>query len=183
MPSSIEEEIGGFTLSIDIAIILYGIVTAQAYFYWWASQEDSSLLRSMVVSVWCIETAHTLFCIYMSYYYTIIKFGNFEGIAQTTWTAGATLFSEITATCCLGLSGFLDVLIAFSQIYFLWTSRSGHQATDNLVQTLMAYIINTGALSMCVSMTIIATFWIPALKSSLLFGGLGEIQSKRARFS
>ncbi|CCM07047.1 uncharacterized protein FIBRA_09367 [Fibroporia radiculosa] len=48
----IGEYLGGFTLSIDIAIILYGIVTAQAYFYWWTSQEDSRLLRSLVASVW-----------------------------------------------------------------------------------------------------------------------------------
>ncbi|CCM03417.1 uncharacterized protein FIBRA_05548 [Fibroporia radiculosa] len=268
---SIEEIIGGFTLGIDIAIILYGIVTAQAYFYWWTSQDDSSLVRSLVASVWVLETIHTVFCLYMSYHYTIIDFGDLEGILQITWSAGATVFVEawfrggtsvcflavshvlspqlfylanldieqrisfpslhtseplfpqileylglnttkaillfmrivfglatasllwkfntwvefrtfhgllVTFTCGISLSGILDVLIALSQIYYLWTSRTGHTVTDNLVRTLMAYIINTGALTMCISISLIATFWAPALKNSLLFGGLVEIQSK-----
>ncbi|CCM06491.1 uncharacterized protein FIBRA_08760 [Fibroporia radiculosa] len=243
-PPSVEEQGGGFTLCIEIAIILYGIVTAQTYFYWWTSQEDSKLLRSLVVSVWCLETVHTVFCIYMNYHYTITDFGDLEDLLQINWGAGlfhlakldiewriyctslhtgnlallthrsvftiamlttkltyvASVFGTATAslmwkfhtwldfrtsraalitfTCGISLSGILDVLIALSQIYYLWINRTGHKATDNLVRTLMAYIINTGALTMCVSITIIATFWAPALKTSSLFGGLVAIQSK-----
>ncbi|CCM00120.1 uncharacterized protein FIBRA_02147 [Fibroporia radiculosa] len=182
-PPSIEELMGPFTASIDIAILLYGIVTAQVYFYWWASQEDSKLLRFLIASVWCLETAHTVFCIDINYHYTIIDFGNLEGVLQIAWSAGAKVLAEvlilsdlanldirsvtlisiltillfmriafglatasfmwkldtwnefrifngamIVATCFIGFSGVLDAFIALSQIYYLWTSRTGYQA-------------------------------------------------------
>ncbi|CCM06395.1 uncharacterized protein FIBRA_08654 [Fibroporia radiculosa] len=269
--SSIEEFMGGLIVCIDIAILLYGIVTAQTYFYWWASHEDSKLLRSLVASVWFLETLHTLFCIHMAYYYTIISFGDMNGVRQLVWSAAATTFTEarfrgrtfmcslatshnllaklfdlanldieskiygsdrrtgksssesgtylslsiakaivlfmriaagfaatsfmweidtwakfatfygarIACTCALVLSGVLDALIALSQIYYLWTSRTGYQVTDNLVRKLMTYVINTGALTMFVTMAAIATFWAPALSGrSLVFVGLVEIQSQ-----
>ncbi|CCL99687.1 uncharacterized protein FIBRA_01708 [Fibroporia radiculosa] len=228
-PPSIEEILGGFTVGIDIAVLLYGIVTAQVYFYWWTSQDDPRLLRTLVASVWCLESLHTAFCIHVNYHYTITDFGNLEDVLRVVWDNGATLIAGamiaglvqsffiwriwilsrrmigdkhregslallarrsvvitailaekltnpalvfviatggllwkpqtwldfrasradlITSTLGLGFSVILDALIAFSQVYYLWTSRTGYQATDNLIRTLMTYIINTGALTM-----------------------------------
>ncbi|CCM04663.1 uncharacterized protein FIBRA_06847 [Fibroporia radiculosa] len=173
-PPSIEELIGGLAVSIDIAILLYGIVTAQAYFYWWTSQEDSKLLRSLVASVWFLETMHTLFCIHMAYYYTIISFGDMNGVRQIVWSAAATGFIEVLI---VGWPFYLANLDVESKIC------GSDLHTDSLVRKSMAYIINTGALTMCVTMAIIATFWAPALRNSLNFAGLVEIQSKREHSS
>lgn len=39
-----------------------------------------------------------------------------------------------------------DLLVALSLSFYLWRSRTGFQRTDNLIQTLMTYAINTGLL-------------------------------------
>ncbi|CCM06789.1 uncharacterized protein FIBRA_09089 [Fibroporia radiculosa] len=202
---STEEIMGGFTVGIDIAVLyvptasylrfswlthdipvssLYGILTAQEYFYWWTSQDDSRLLRTLVASVYVYDwyelnhnasvTFHFLILIMAS----VIATGSVLWKSQTWADFKASRASLITATCGFGFTVILDALIAFSQVYYLWISRTGYQATDHLIRTLMTYIINTGALTICVSIATIVTFWSLALKHSLIFGGLYTVQSK-----
>ncbi|CCM07158.1 uncharacterized protein FIBRA_09496 [Fibroporia radiculosa] len=248
-PPSIEELMGPFTVCIDIAILYVPTLSLllilpysrciDAKSVWDYHRTDIFFLveitgRLEITSLLSrIQTVHTLFCMDISYHYTIVDFGNIEGEFQIFWSAGAKILVEvlilfdlayldieqkiygadphtvylalhahrvrvgnselplgtwaefrelnvalIVATFFTGSSGVLDALIALSQIYYLWTSRTGYLATDTLVRKLMAYIINTGALTMCVTIAIIVTFWAPALKSSLLFAGLVDVQSK-----
>ncbi|KAI0076925.1 hypothetical protein K474DRAFT_1662308 [Panus rudis PR-1116 ss-1] len=76
----------------------------------------------------------------------------------------------------LSLSALVDLLIAVTLMYYLHRSRTGLKHTDHLIRSLMAYIVNTGAITMIVSIAIVLTFVF--LKGSLLFAGLVQMSSK-----
>jgi len=82
----------------------------------------------------------------------------------------------VTVSCGLGLAVVVDLIIAFTLVYYLHKSRSGFQATDNLVRTLQTYVINSGGLTMICSIAVVATF--AAIADNYVFLGLVEIQSK-----
>jgi len=241
MVAIVENVLGAFLIEMFMAVLLYGIGTAQAYVYWWNHREDTKLVRATVAAVWIVESVHTAFCLDLIYRYVILDFGEFANVGRIVWSAGATVMSAVviaalvqgffirriwilskfsivitgiptallfarivfgfatsiltwkietwaafrvekgplvTFTCGLTLAAVVDLIIALSQTYFLWRSRTGYQGTDHLIRTLIAYVINTGALTTVVSTAILITFLVPALKNSLLFAGLVEIQSK-----
>ncbi|KAJ3553143.1 hypothetical protein NM688_g3771 [Phlebia brevispora] len=55
-----------------------------------------------------------------------------------------------------------DVMIASSLCFMLWTRRTGlsHSRTDSMVNTLMLYAINTGALTSCLAVVAVIMFAI-----------------------
>ncbi|KAJ3487582.1 hypothetical protein NLI96_g3425 [Meripilus lineatus] len=76
----------------------------------------------------------------------------------------------------LALSAVMDLLIAFTLIYFLSRQRSGFKHTDHIVQRLMAYSVNTGAITMICQILVIVVF--VAEMNSLSFAGLYLMASK-----
>ncbi|KAI0073056.1 hypothetical protein K474DRAFT_1774999 [Panus rudis PR-1116 ss-1] len=69
-----------------------------------------------------------------------------------------------------------DALIAGSLIYYLQRSKTGIAKTDGALQWIIQYVMNTGALTMAVSLGIAITFI--ALHNNLLFAGLFTIVSR-----
>ncbi|TFK55108.1 hypothetical protein OE88DRAFT_1779786 [Heliocybe sulcata] len=82
------------------------------------------------------------------------------------------------ATLSVALSSaiLVDLTVAASLIYFLRTRRTGFSSTDNRIRTIMAYIINTGALTGIVSVMALISFF--SFQTTLVWLGLVEIQSK-----
>ncbi|CAL1704019.1 unnamed protein product [Somion occarium] len=76
----------------------------------------------------------------------------------------------------LALSAAVDLLIASILMYYLHKSRTGFKETDHMIHSLMGYAVNTGAITMLVSIAIVLTFVF--LKESLLFAGLVQMSSK-----
>jgi len=73
-------------------------------------------------------------------------------------------YSELTWVTSVGLGGAAaaDILIAVSLVYFLGRNRTGFEATDSLITTLMIYAINTGLLtSICASLAVICFAIMP----------------------
>jgi len=73
-------------------------------------------------------------------------------------------YSELTWVTSVGLGGAAaaDILIAVSLVYFLGKNRTGFEATDSLITTLMLYAINTGLLtSICASLAVICFAIMP----------------------
>ncbi|KAK7693114.1 hypothetical protein QCA50_002680 [Cerrena zonata] len=93
-PFDIANFMGGFIIELCIALILYGVTTAQAYVYLLNCKEDSWRLKLMVAAVWILETLHTVFMLRIIYYDAIISFGDFESIAKIDWSIGLVLFAE-----------------------------------------------------------------------------------------
>ncbi|KAK7689443.1 hypothetical protein QCA50_007235 [Cerrena zonata] len=259
-PSSL---LGGLVVEVCLALVLYGIITAQSYIYMLNSKNDLAIIRCIVGSVWLVEvlsqnihalslnprileTLHTIFIIHMLYYYIITSFGNLLAVGDIIWSAGACVLVEmlivtlvqgfyirrvfirtqqaiylaychywnapsspccvrgwyisalvaaimtyfdrtwlafrsskgpfVTLTCALALSAAVDVAIAVILIYYLKRGQSGFTSTDSVLRALMTYAVNTGAITMIVSICIVLTFIF--LKNSLLFAGLITMASK-----
>ncbi|CAL1703731.1 unnamed protein product [Somion occarium] len=93
-PFDVASFMGGLIMELCIALILYGVTTAQAYVYMLNCKKDPWWLKSMVAAVWILETVHTAFMLRQIYYYTIIGFGDFVAISKIDWSIGLVLFAE-----------------------------------------------------------------------------------------
>ncbi|PCH34532.1 hypothetical protein WOLCODRAFT_139416 [Wolfiporia cocos MD-104 SS10] len=102
--------------------------------------------------------------------------------ATLTWTIGywpafrTSIGPMFTLTTGLSLAALVDFIIAAAMIYYLRRSQTSSRRTAHLIRSIEAYVINTGSLTMLVSVAIVLTFTLE--KGSLLFTGLVEIQSK-----
>ncbi|KAI0076608.1 hypothetical protein K474DRAFT_1662815 [Panus rudis PR-1116 ss-1] len=67
-------------------------------------------------------------------------------------------------------SAFMDAAIAFCMIYYLGKQCSSYNmGTDSIIRWVLAYTVNTGALTLILAIVMIIFF--VALKQSLIFGG------------
>lgn len=238
---TLDRLLGGYLITICGALILYGLCTAQSYIYMLNCKEDGRLLKSVVLIVWILESAHTGFVIHMTYHYTITAGGSILGINEIVWSVGAAFISElliIILVQCFYLRrvwilskqsyiivGFTSLLLVVRTAFGLGTSvllyivptwtqfheqhgpmttisgglsfsvavdliitsflvfyfRRGQtetkfRMTHDIIRICMVYAVNTGALTMIVSMLILVTFCL--VKNSLLFAGLTLIASK-----
>lgn len=239
MATSVEHLVGGFFVLVLLAIMLYGILTTQAYVYWWNYANDSRLSRWTVAVLMILETIHTGFCFAALYDYVIIDFNDVLKVDDIVWTyATSVIAAIIVATIVqsffihriwilskrsvlitsipafllffkavlglatasymyklrtwaefrgkimplslfassLSLAAAVDLIISTMLIVNLQQSRTGSHRTDHIIKLVQLYAINTGALTMLVSLAIILTFAL--LKDSLVFAGLVEVQSK-----
>ncbi|KAL6302052.1 hypothetical protein BKA93DRAFT_827705 [Sparassis latifolia] len=95
MATIIEELLEGLLVEVFVAIFLYGIATAQVYFYWMNFANDSVWIRSTVLLVWVLETVHTCMCVKMITQYTIVDFGDVPAVAHIIWSAGVTVMLAV----------------------------------------------------------------------------------------
>lgn len=230
---------GPLLAEVCVALILFGIFTAQVYFYWFEYETDGRGMKSFVLTTWVLECAHTVFCIDMLYNYFILGFGDEAGIGKVTWSVGATVFIEVVIVamcqgfyvyriyqlsgrsilatavpgfilfcrCSFGLAtasllyvikdwtqfrlhvaplttlnagltlgALIDLMCTSLLTYYLRSHKTTFGRTQRMVQTLMWYTINTGALTMIVSVAIL--FMFNFVTHSLMFVGFVEIVSK-----
>jgi len=74
------------------------------------------------------------------------------------------------------LSALVDLVVTVTLVYYLREGRTGIRSTDNMIKALMAYAVNTGAITMAASLATLLTFTL--LKTSLLYGGLSLMTGK-----
>ncbi|CAL1703620.1 unnamed protein product [Somion occarium] len=230
---------GGYIMSLCIAFTLYGMTTAQAYIFMLNSKKDSTFLKTVVATVWFLETIHTVFMLRQIYYLTIVGFGDIAIITTVDWSIGVFLVAEdciiaivqgfyirriwilcgkrvlptiglvllllacvgfhmtaaaftfvadtwvdfqtlFGATLCVevsnALSAALDGIIAAVMIFILNKSMTGFKRTDSILRWLMAYSVNTGLLTMIVSVSIAIVY--SRDRESLIASGLTTISGK-----
>ncbi|KAJ3486274.1 hypothetical protein NLI96_g4346 [Meripilus lineatus] len=198
--------LGGYVIEIFIAILLYGISIAQSYVYWLNCGQDAAYLKiivSIVMSsgvcvasgmlvvlfvqafylrrVWILSHRNKLLTIVPSLILLLrISFG-FATCALTytmkTWTEFREEIGPMfTLSAGIALSALMDLLIAGILIFHLHSSKTGFKETDHLIQKLMSYAVNTGAITMICSIGVVFIFVFQ--KDSLLFAGLWLMCSK-----
>ncbi|KAJ3483196.1 hypothetical protein NLI96_g6487 [Meripilus lineatus] len=112
-------------------------VCSSSWYSWWHAL-GLGLVRTLSPSLLCMNHAH----------YATIK-----GSASRACMLSITteLFTDTTFRIALisgiSLSAATDVVIAVILIYLLWTSRTGIKQSDRLVETVMAYVVETGAVT------------------------------------
>ncbi|KAH8088901.1 hypothetical protein BXZ70DRAFT_498945 [Cristinia sonorae] len=72
-------------------------------------------------------------------------------------------------TTSLGLLAVADLCVASTMVYYLYSGRSGIRRTDLLVNTLIAYVVNSGFLTVILSFAVLLSFILQ--KQQLTFGG------------
>ncbi|CAL1703505.1 unnamed protein product [Somion occarium] len=222
-----------------LAVLLYGMMVAQAYVYMLHSKSDRAALKAVVVAVCFLETLHTAFLLHQLYFYTVLNFLNLAEASNIVWSTGpsvlletficalvqgfyvyriwilsdgsvistiapavllvgrvafgfassiiimtSTTFADIrghtgpmfAVTCGLALSLVTDLVIALLLIFYLFRSEAAWISAESVVRGLIAYTVNTGALTTIASLLVLVTFL--SLKQSLLFGGLLMLRSK-----
>ncbi|EKM50220.1 uncharacterized protein PHACADRAFT_264829 [Phanerochaete carnosa HHB-10118-sp] len=205
MASSFALLMGPLLVLVCLALILFGIFTAQVYYYWSTYEKDSRLVRGFVLLLWFLECLHTTFCICMLYTYFIDHFGDtgeverivcvskrnflvasvpaialFARVGQyscKTWTAfrqrqGPVLTLNVALSC----GGLVDLVTTGLLTFYLWRSRSAFPRTQHIVDKLLHFALNTGALTMIFSMAILFTYNL--VTTSLIWAGMVEIVSK-----
>ncbi|KAL0961182.1 hypothetical protein HGRIS_006154 [Hohenbuehelia grisea] len=84
---------------------------------------------------------------------------------------------RVLGTVSLAVGVVTDVLIAISLCYFLRSFRTGHRASDTLVNTLSRYAVNTGALTSAVSLSTVVLYNAMP-NDNFIFVGLYFVLSK-----
>jgi len=93
-------------MEMFIAVLLYGVTTAQTYLYWFNFPDDPAYTRWTVATVWVVETIHTVFCLHAVYGFFITNFGNIDGVLVPEWSAGASVLLAV-------------VIAALVQVFFI----------------------------------------------------------------
>ncbi|GJE95526.1 hypothetical protein PsYK624_117110 [Phanerochaete sordida] len=236
---SIKTLLSPLLILVCVALIFFGIFTAQVYAYWFTYQNDATSLRIFVLVLWLFELLHTVFCMHMLYTYFIEDIGAPLNATIIVWSAAASIYAEVTiagasqgyfiyrlwalsgknwivagvpsilllARVAIGfatavflkkydtwvefhaqqssrtttdsglvLSAMVDILVTLLLTYYLHKQKTSFRRTQHIMQRMMFYSINTGAITMCCSIT--ALFMFNFLNGSLAFGGMVEILSK-----
>ncbi|GJE88937.1 hypothetical protein PsYK624_050250 [Phanerochaete sordida] len=82
----------------------------------------------------------------------------------------------VTVNCGLTLAAVVDLMVAAILTYYLRQHKSRFRKTRYMIQKLMFYTINTGAITMVFSIS--AVFFFNLLRASLMFGGIVEVICK-----
>ncbi|KAI0793076.1 hypothetical protein BC629DRAFT_345771 [Irpex lacteus] len=94
--SALELAVGPLLVLICVACILFGVFSAQVYFYWSNYEKDSAKLKSFVSFIWILEALHTGFCIHVLYFYFVTHFGDpVHGAGTIVWSCGVTVVLEV----------------------------------------------------------------------------------------
>ncbi|KAI0341049.1 hypothetical protein BDW22DRAFT_318346 [Trametopsis cervina] len=87
---------GPLLLCVCAAILLYGIFLAQTIFYWGTYTKDELRVKLWVVVLSLLETAHTIVCIHVLYYYFVAHYGEYAILEQIVWSSGVSIALEVS---------------------------------------------------------------------------------------
>ncbi|KAI0683354.1 hypothetical protein BC835DRAFT_748663 [Cytidiella melzeri] len=101
---TLETFLGPYFVLVYLAVILYGIFCAQA-FYYWTTYKDGHGLKLLVFLICVLETAHVAICIHPMYTLLIVDNGSPDKLLRTVWS---------TAVCCI------LTFVGLVQSYYIW---------------------------------------------------------------
>ncbi|KAI0088633.1 hypothetical protein BDY19DRAFT_994011 [Irpex rosettiformis] len=94
--SALELAVGPLLVLICVACILFGVFSAQVFFYWSTYDKDGPKLKAFVCFIWILEALHTAFCIHVMYFYFVTHFGDpVHGVNTIVWSCGITVILEV----------------------------------------------------------------------------------------
>ncbi|KAI0341722.1 hypothetical protein BDW22DRAFT_1358565 [Trametopsis cervina] len=95
MSQHAEVKLGPLLVLICVACFLFGILTAQIFYYWNNYQKDGLKLKAFILFVWLLETLHTAFCIYVIYFWFVAQYPNIRDLETIGWSAVITVLLEL----------------------------------------------------------------------------------------
>ncbi|KAI0683015.1 hypothetical protein BC835DRAFT_781492 [Cytidiella melzeri] len=83
--SDLETFMGPCFILICLALILYGIFCAQA-FYYWTTYQDSLGLKLLIFVVCVLESVHVVTCIHLMYTFLLSDIASPDKLSRTVWS-------------------------------------------------------------------------------------------------
>ncbi|KAJ3515202.1 hypothetical protein NLJ89_g1902 [Agrocybe chaxingu] len=208
---ALDNSFGAIFIGMTIAGGLWGITTAQTYWYYTTYPKDPMGWKLLVAVVWALDTVHQALISSLLYHYLITNYFNpysldrllpallvqcfflfriwrlskgkwyllilpafFIGskfVVGVVWIAKAATRTSITdannryhtlVQYAQGSAMAGDILLAGTMVYLLYTSRTGHKHSNSMINKLMLYAINTGAVtSICAILTLMCVLAFP----------------------
>ncbi|KAJ7767958.1 hypothetical protein DFH07DRAFT_808223 [Mycena maculata] len=82
---------GGAEVTMMLSSMLYGITLLQTYMYFVRYQRDSIYMKSLVCTLWILDTVHTAFVFHVLYFYTMTTWANPSNLLDGVWSNYALL--------------------------------------------------------------------------------------------
>ncbi|EIW57835.1 uncharacterized protein TRAVEDRAFT_72794 [Trametes versicolor FP-101664 SS1] len=101
MVNPAEPVIGGLLIELCFAFILYGITTLQTFMYFQKYTDDRPSLKTLVATVWILESVHTGFCMQFIYAYIIAGFGDYANFLNINWCVAITVVCSAGVALCV----------------------------------------------------------------------------------
>ncbi|KAI0750590.1 hypothetical protein BC629DRAFT_1739463 [Irpex lacteus] len=136
----------GFLVVLCIGFVLYGVLSAQAFYYWSTYPKDHWGVRALVAIVWVLESLHVAFCIHIVHTYFVLSLRDPEHATKIIWSIGATLI----------LGALISIQIQGFYIWRIW--RLGNQAIVSGALTVLLLFRNGLALASGGTICKFATF-------------------------
>ncbi|KAI0091397.1 hypothetical protein BDY19DRAFT_623490 [Irpex rosettiformis] len=103
----------GFVVVLCIGFILYGVLCAQAFYYWGTYTKDHWAVKTLVAIVWILESLHVAFCIHIVHTYFVLSIRDPEHATKIIWSVGATMI----------LGALISIQIQGFYIWRIWRLR------------------------------------------------------------
>jgi len=150
--------------TMPLALIIITIVHGFFIHRIWVLSEHS-ICAVMVPS--SLVLANVVFSIVMTVY--LFKFDTWIAF-RAHETASATVYVVTT------LLAAVDLVTTTTLIYYLYKHRSAYHTSNHLLQKVGIYVINSGAMTIAASMSVLFTFAL--MRNSFLFVGLQQTLCK-----
>ncbi|KAI0087790.1 hypothetical protein BDY19DRAFT_994682 [Irpex rosettiformis] len=145
--SAFEVLTGPMLILICFALMLFGVFSAQCYFYWFAYESDPRILRITVLALWFFEACHTSFC--FTFYTAALSNTLVTQFMEWNTSFGAPVFyihriyrlsgsviiAAIPAVFLVTRVVLGFVLTAYLYIFDTWVSFRSHPFSGHILDT------------------------------------------------
>jgi len=69
-----------------IAMVMYGTIVLQVYFYTITYPSDPMRIKLLVMFMWLLETVHSVFVAHFNYYYLVTSYGHPQNLQYGVWS-------------------------------------------------------------------------------------------------
>ncbi|KAH9971632.1 hypothetical protein BJV74DRAFT_799118 [Russula compacta] len=150
---------GATFIGLIFSSVLYGVTIVQSH---GGRSRDSMIMKGFIVLLLVLDTVHTVFCIYVLYWYLIENFADINNLDIDMWAMEAQVNINTFVAFLIQLIVFPVVIVGLAVLVlvigFVFTVRE----TDSMIMTLMIYSINTGLLtSVLATASLISAFYGP----------------------
>uniref|UniRef100_A0A8H7XRP8 DUF6534 domain-containing protein n=1 Tax=Psilocybe cubensis TaxID=181762 RepID=A0A8H7XRP8_PSICU len=219
----LDNTFGALLIGVILAAALWGIGTAQCYWYYITYPKDRIGIKALVAAIWILDSVHQAVIVQSIYYFLIQNYFNPAALDNHIWSL--VIQALLEGLVCLGVQGFFvyriwklsrknyilvaipsvfviakfavtcaythrafqihsitevlheihhlsisingtaaaaDIIIAATMTYLLYSQRTGWSNSNNMVNRLVVFTVNTGILtSMVALVTLIIAVSLP----------------------
>ncbi|KAJ7108482.1 hypothetical protein C8R44DRAFT_802792 [Mycena epipterygia] len=116
---SFRETFGAGVIGALLAMGLYGLTTLQTYFYFVEYPKDKIWKKTLVWTLWVLNTLHSALMCHVIYHFLILSAFNPLELSQNVWSLPASMLAHVL-TAFLVMLYFLNIIFQFSTPKLRW---------------------------------------------------------------